>query len=452
MTASDVASVRAASAARRSWQADALEAAMWLAAVTGIAFMVASGALNTVTVVDWWNTLGRAIGIVAAVMMMTQVLLASRAPWVERVIGHDRAIAKHTRLGKAAIILMFVHLVLMTATNASYDDRSFLGQLLTWPDYGWFMLFAQIAAVSFLIVILTSLAAVRLRWRYERWHAVHLLVYVGVAFAVPHQFLEGSTFVSNGPAWWFWAALWTLSIGSFLMFRLARPALLASRHGLTVAAVDTSADGWVSVTMSGRDLSRLRAQSGQFFLWRFLSPGLRWQSHPYSLSAASGDGLRITVKASGDGSASLAAVPVGTRVIFEGPLGVFTHSRRAKSALLLVSAGIGITPVRSMLEAVEPGDDCTVVVRVRSRAEAPLLDEVEALAADRGVTLHVLEGARGETWGTADSPATISQFAADPSATDVYVCGPPAWAAGVAADALAAGVAPEAIHREEFGW
>lgn len=425
---------------------------MWLAAVTGIAFMVASGALNTVTVVDWWNTLGRAIGIVAAVMMMTQVLLASRAPWVEHAIGHDRAIARHTRIGKVAILLMFAHLVLMTGTNASYDGNSFLGQTLNWHHYGWFMLFAQIAAVSFLVVLLTSLTAVRLRWRYERWHAVHLLVYVGVAFAVPHQFLEGSTFVGKGAAWWFWAALWTLSIGSFVAFRLARPALLANRHRLTVESVDRLPDSSATVTITGRDLAGLRAQAGQFFLWRFLAPGLRWQAHPYSLSAAPGDRLRITVKESGDGSSLAARVSPGTRVLIEGPLGIFTHSRRAKSSLLLICAGIGITPVRSMLEAVEPGDDCTVVVRVRSRAQAPLLDEVEALASARGATLHVLEGARGATWGTQEVPASVAQFVAAPATTDVYVCGPVAWAAVVADDAAAAGVAPEAIHREEFGW
>jgi ferredoxin-NADP reductase len=162
--------------------------------------------------------------------------------------------------------------------------------------------------------------------------------------------------------------------------------------------------------------------------------------------------LRITVKPSGDGSTSVANVQPGTRVIVEGPLGIFTHSRRAKSHLLLISAGIGITPVRSMLEAIEPGDGCTVVVRVRSRSEAPLLDEVEALAAERGATLHVLQGSRGSTWGTDASPATVAQFLEDPAATDVYVCGPTRWAEAVAADAVVAGVAPDAIHREEFGW
>ncbi len=425
---------------------------MWLAAVAGIAFMITSGGLLAQTPADWFYTLGRALGIVAAVLMMTQVLLASRAPWVERAIGHDRAIATHTRIGKIAIILMLLHATVITIISAGYDGRGAVEQFLTWPQFGWFMLFAQIALATFVIVLLTSLTAVRLRWRYERWHAVHLLVYVGVAFAVPHQFLEGSSFRSGGVAWWFWAALWTVSIGSFVVFRIARPLVVLARHGLTVEAVDRLPDGSTTVTMTGRDLGRLRAQSGQFFLWRFLAPGLRGQSHPYSLSAAPGDRLRITVKPSGDGSGLVSSLEPGTRVLAEGPLGVFTHQSRARGPVVLVAAGIGVTPIRSMLESAPEGDQVTVVIRARSREEAPLLDEVEQLCADSGATLHVLLGHRGDTWGTQEQPARFKDMVRDPASVDVFICGPRAWALDVEADALAAGVAPEAVHREEFGW
>lgn len=431
---------------------DGLEAAVWLACASGIALMIASGGLLAQSATDWIYTLGRSLGIVAAVLMMTQVLLASRAPWVERAIGHDRAIATHTRLGKVAIILMLAHAVILTTASAAYDGRSPAGQFLAWPQYGWFMLFAQIALATFVIVLITSLAAVRLRWPYERWHAVHLLVYVGVAFAVPHQFLEGSTFRTGGLSWWFWAVLWTVSIGSFVVFRLLRPVVLLRRHGLTVESVEPRADGSTTITMTGRDLARLRARAGQFFLWRFLAPGLRGQSHPYSLSAAPGDWLRITVKASGDGSARVRDLKPGTRVLAEGPLGIFTHASRARGPLVLICAGIGITPVRSMLEEADAADDITVVVRARSRAEAPLLDEVEELCAQRGARLHVLLGSRGGTWGTREQPASIGDLVENPAGADVFICGPRAWALAVEADALAAGVSPDAVHREEFGW
>lgn len=452
MTAVDTAA-RARATAWRSWWADGLEAAVWLAAVTGIAFMIAGGSLAYASsAADWTYAFGRALGIVAAVLMMAQVLLASRAPWVERVLGHDRAIALHTRWGKVAIVLMLVHLTIMTTVTASYDGRSVVSQVLTWPQYGWWMLAALVAGVAFLVVLVTSLTAVRLRWPYERWHAVHLLVYVGVAFAVPHQFLEGSTFRSGGVAWWFWAVLWVVSLGSFVIFRIARPLVLLEHHDVRVESVTPLPDGSTTVTMTGRYLDHLHARPGQFFLWRFLTPGLAWQHHPYSLSAAPGDRLRITVKPSGDGSRALAGLTPGTRVIADGPLGVFHHGTRTGHALVLVAAGIGVTPVRAMLEECGPEDEVTVVIRARSRDEAPLLEEVEALAAERGARLIVVLGPRGDSWGSVDQPMAVRDLVDEPATTDLFVCGPSPWAQQVADDARASGLKPEAIHLEKFGW
>lgn len=443
---------RSKRARRRSWWADGLEAAMWLAIATGVSLMIASGGLLTVSSIDYVYAGGRILGIAAAIMMMTQVLLASRAPFIERAIGHDVAMAKHTRLGTWAIFLMVGHMLIITAVTAEYDGKSFLEQSLAWGSYGWFLLFAQIAIAAFTVVLITSITAVMRRWNYEAWHGVHLLVYVGIAFAVPHQFLEGTTFRDGGAAWWFWAVLYVAAFAPFIWWRLICPAVLAARHQVRVETVASLPDGSTSVTMSGRNLRALGAKPGQFFLWRFWAPGLATQAHPYSLSAAPGDTLRITVKPSGNGSSAVADLKPGTKVWVEGPLGVFTDAARSGNELLLIAAGVGITPIRSMLEEARPEDNVTVVVRARSRDEAPLLDEVEELAAATGATLHVLVGSRGDTWGTAQQPASISDFTDAPALTDVFVCGPQAWAQTVAADAAASGVPADAIHREEFAW
>jgi predicted ferric reductase len=446
--------LRAKRAAHRHWKADGIEASLWIAAAAGLALMIESGGLLTVSGIDYIYSLGRAAGIVAAVLVMSQVLLISRSPWIDRVIGHDRAALRHTRYGKIAFILMLVHLGLITVMTAYYDGKSVFEQFLDFSQVGWFMLTAQIGFGLFLLVVATSLYIVRSKWRYENWYAVHLIVYVAIAFVVPHQFMEGSTFRTGGFAWWFWFALYAFAFGSLIVFRMIRPVVNLSRHDLRVAEVTPNPDGSTSVVMTGKDLDRLRARPGQFFLWRFLDKE-RWsQSHPFSLSRnPDGESLRITVKASGDHSSSLAGLAVGTRVLADGPLGVFTDVARTKPGIALFAAGIGITPIRSMLEAHSPEDGpCAVVYRVRSEEEAPLLDEVRELAALRGADLHVLMGGRGEGWAPAGHEGSLTDAIPDLLSRDVYVCGPGAWAAVVEAEALAAGCPRESVHREQFAW
>ncbi|SEJ49807.1 ferredoxin reductase family protein [Demequina mangrovi] len=442
--------VYARRARARGWWRDGLEASIYLVAAVGVAFFIASGGLLTTAPRDYAYGMGRVAGIVAAVLVLTQITLISRAPFVERAFGHDRAAAVHTRIGKVAFILMLVHVALIVVVSAQYDGRSVLAQTAAFWDLGWFMVAAQAGLGLFTIVVATSLVAVRSRWRYERWHLVHLLVYLAIAAVVPHQFLEGSTFRGAGAAWWFWLALYTVAIGSFVIFRLVRPLVMMARHDLRVAAVEPEPDGSTSIVMTGRDLDRLGARPGQFMLWRFLDRERWTQAHPWSLSRAPRpDSLRITVKPSGDASTRLAHVAVGTRVLAEGPLGIFSEVSRTAPAAVLLASGIGVTPIRAMLEEVD--GPCTVVLRVRSRAEAPLLDEVAALAHERGAELVVVEGPRGAGWGTA-AGETLASLVPEVAERDVYVCGPLAWADAVEADARAAGVPGHAIHRERFGW
>lgn len=435
----------------RERRADALVAALWWVGAAAIAFFVAGGGLTTTSPVDYINSLGRIAGLVAAVLVMNQVLLISRVPFVERTLGHDRAAATHTFMGKVAFIAMLVHASLILIMSAHYDGRSVLAEIPAMWDIGWFMVAAQAALGFFTLVVVTSLLIVRRRWKYENWHTVHLFVYLAIMLVIPHQFIEGSTFRSKGAAWWFWLLLYVFTIGCWLAFRVVRPLLHAQRFHLVVSSVTPHAVGSVSIVMTGRDLSSLGARSGQFMLWRFLAAGYWREAHPFSLSRTPGDTLRITVKPSGDGSGALAHLPVGTRVLFEGPLGVFTSAVRSRPGVVYISAGIGITPLRALLEEPQRGP-VDIVLRAQSADAAPLRDEVHELAARHGATVHEFFGARGQGWSTAAEPASLGTLIDNLPQRDVYICGPVNWADAVEADALAGGVAPEAIHRERFGW
>jgi predicted ferric reductase len=215
-----------------------------------------------------------------------------------------------------------------------------------------------------------------------------------------------------------------------------------------------------SITLTGRELNTLRAESGQFFIWRFWSEGLWWQAHPFSLSAApTNDSLRITVRALGDASADLPNLARGTRVSFEGPYGIFTDRARTAPHLVLVAAGIGAAPIRSLLESADfvPGG-ATVLLRSHSVGDSYLSAEIIELCQRRGAGLRIIAGARAtrsDSWLPADAAAagiTLKSLVPQLRYSDVYVCGPRRWSDAVVRDARSAGLPTRQVHYERFDW
>jgi ferredoxin-NADP reductase len=150
----------------------------------------------------------------------------------------------------------------------------------------------------------------------------------------------------------------------------------------------------------------------------------------------------------------------GTRIMLEGPYGVFTEERRTKEKVVLMAAGIGIPPVRALAEsmAARPGD-VTIVYRLRDQADAALLDEVREIARLRGMNLYVLEGRRGigTSWMNVDQLGRkdadrLKQMVPEIANSDVYICGPTPWTHAVTKTLRELGTEERLIHAEEFAW
>jgi predicted ferric reductase len=309
--------------------------------------------------------------------------------------------------------------------------------------------------------------AVRRRFPYEFWYAVHLLTYAAVSTSLPHQFSVGGLFAEGKWQRWYWLAICIATGAALLHYRVVEPLIATFRHQLTVSRVVPVAPGVVSIEMHGLRLNELAGTGGRFFIWRFLTPGLWWHPHPFSLSAeplqfdASGRGLlRITVRNLGKGSAQLAGLKPGTKVAVEGPYGIFSTAARSRDHVVMIGAGIGITPLRALLEATPfaPGN-ATVLLRGHSGEELYLGQEILDIAQNRGATLFHLTGPR-----SADHPRSwlpdratraghrLKDYAPRIAEADVYVCGPAAWAKNVIREARAAGVREDQLHYERFDW
>ena len=234
------------------------------------------------------------------------------------------------------------------------------------------------------------------------------------------------------------------------MFRIAQPIWRSLRHRLRVVEVRPEAPGVVSVVCRGRHLDRLAVSGGQFFVWHFLTRDLWWQGHPYSLSALPRPPyIRVTIKDLGDQSRAAAGLRPGTRVAIEGPYGAFTRHARTRDGAALFAAGVGITPVRALLEDLPAGLDVVVVVRASAAADLVHRDEVAALVRQRGGRLHEIVGSRHKVKLTA---RTLARVVPDIAYRDVYICGPGGFSAEIADAAWQLGAEPEQIHTETFGF
>ncbi|MGR2753080.1 ferredoxin reductase family protein [Agromyces arachidis] len=449
-----------ARAGRRMWRVDLLQAmAVTSVAVAMALFLAEGGVTRFAGLGASLTSLGILAGLAATDLILVMLLLAARVPLIERAVGHDAAMALHGRLGKPVLYLLVAHGVLLLAGYAAADGVDLFAEAVAiWnlPDVP----LAVLGFALLVVVVVTSLVVVRRRLRYEVWHLVHLLVYGAVLAALPHQFMPGGLFGEGTWQRWYWMAVTIATLAAVVAYRVVAPVAASLRFRLvveSVAPVGDPADSVVSVTMRGRGLAALRATGGQFMIWRFLAPGQWWQAHPYSLSAAPRDDrLRITVRALGAGSAGLARIRRGTRVAVEGPYGVFTEAARSRRRLTLVAAGIGVTPIRSLLESASfrPGE-ATVVLRTREPAEGWLLDEIGELCRRRGATLITVPGGRGRGWLTEPAERQglgLAALVPDVAESDLYVCGPRGWSESVLAEARAAGLKPEQIHHERFDW
>ena len=401
---------------------------------------------------EWLTNAGRVTGLLAGYGVVVLVALMARIPPLERGIGADRLARWHAMGGRYTVSLVVAHGLLilwgyaLTAhTNVVSEGKSLL---LSYPD----VLAATVGGLLLVGVGISSARAARRRLRYETWYYLHFYTYLAVALAFSHQFATGADFVNNVGARVLWGGMYGAVAAAIAWYRFVTPVRQAVRHQMRVQSVERESVDVISVVIAGRHLDELRAESGQFFRWRFLCRGMWWTSSPYSLSAGPRpDRLRITVKDLGDHSRALANVRPGTRVYAEGPYGAVTASLRKQRKVLLIGLFIGITPLRALFETLPAGKgDLSFIYRASCEDDVVFRDELERIAERRGAKLWFVTGRRAELGGDPLSPTALASNIPDLAHHDVYLCGPPGMTTAAAKALRKAGVSRRRLHHESF--
>jgi predicted ferric reductase len=388
-------------------------------------------------------------GMLAGYGVLVLLVLVSRMPALERDVGADALARWHARGGKTVLMLVLVHA--WAAITAWAESRQEGFALSSWHVVRLPWLPAATVGTAIMIVVaVTSVRRARGRLGHERWHGLHLLMYVAIALGFGHQ-LAGPDLAGHRLLQLGWALAYMHTFALVLRHRLLTPLRQATRHRMRVANVRPEASDVVSIVVEGQHLDELQAEPGQFFRWRFLTPDHWWNAHPFSLSAPpSTKSLRLTVKALGDSTISLQSLAVGTWVLAEGPYGSVTSARRTHRDVVLIAGGVGITPMRALFETLplEPGEDLVLLYRARSAEEVLFRDELDEIARRRGARVLYLLGKDRELL----SARTLRRTIPDLARRDVYLCGPPGLSAAVRGALRAAGLPPDQLHEERFSF
>jgi len=195
-------------------------------------------------------------------------------------------------------------------------------------------------------------------------------------------------------------------------------------------------------------------------------PGGRHQLRQYSLSdAPDGESLRISVKREDAGADTPAGevsnwlhanAQVGATLQVSHPFGEFTPDTEGMGPIVLLSAGVGVTPMVAAVKriaAVHPQRRVIFAHAARDAAHHALRGEVDALKAVMPnlsvVTFH--EDAQGDT-GVIEGRMDVAQLPDWPrEEASVYLCGPHKFMQAQWLGLLNAGVPASRLHREVFG-
>ncbi|MBN1603937.1 MAG: ferric reductase-like transmembrane domain-containing protein [Chitinispirillaceae bacterium] len=354
----------------------------------------------------------------------------------------------HKRLGIAAIILITLHPVCITA----YYYRKYsinLFNVNTRYDLG---LFVIIGIVAFLILLLLLFTSVIFRKQIDKWkwYILHLSSYLLIPLLFIHSITIGMTLLKTSlrGVWFTVFGLMGALYVSRILFRLG----IFSRK-YRIARVRPETASVVDITMAP-DKGAIKPAIGQFiYIYRYSIRGAR----PYTISDynTSSRELLITAKAQGVTSTALQTLHEGEVVWLDGPYGIFSWEALSSGcSLVMIAGGIGITPFRRIIKLLESVQDrdawlfygCNTIDEIVFRKELQKLKHVKVV-----YVIAKEELPRAER-GFVTTDIINKYIDGNPADFEYLLCGPPVMILTLELQLRNLGIAPGKIHHELFSW
>lgn len=402
---------------------------------------------------------GRIAGLVGVLFALMQFVLVARIPLLERSFGQDRLSLLHRLTGYVTFIFISIHPVLIVNGSALLSGNKVPNQYLLMIQTYEGVIFAVLGLLCLYALVLSSIYLVRRHLRYEWWRTVHMLSYLFIALSFIHQLKLGATVLSDQVFNYYWLGIYTVVFALFGYYRVLVPIATYMKHRFVVARVVNESPTATSVYITGRVMSSYHWKSGQFSIFTFIQKGIPLQSHPFSISYApqGKDEIRITVKNVGDYTSKIATLKPGSRVLIQGPYGIFGQQVELEKQVLLVAGGIGITPLRALFERyARHGRDVILIFAAQKPEDFVLHKELDAVVKtySNAKVIYVCEGLVNDPRFVEGriTKELLHNYVPNIPGRRAFVCGPPAMMKAVEQLLLSAHMPKDKIFSERFSF
>jgi predicted ferric reductase len=399
-----------------------------------------------------------ALGFVGLSLMGLQFVVAARFQSVAAPFGIDVLLQYHRQIAYTSVLFILAHPLLLFVADPGYLA---LLDLTTAPLRAKM---AVTSTVALVIMVALSIWREKLRLSYELWQLTHsVLAFVVIAAALTHVLLVG--YYVNEPleiALWLWMSV--VFVGLILWVRVVRPLELRSKAWRIEEVVPERGNICTLVLKPSRLHARrfdgFPFEPGQFAWISVDKSPFAITRHPFSISSSAEKTERVTlsIKASGDFTRKVGYLKPGATVYLDGPHGAFTIDRHDGPGFVFIGAGVGITPLMSMLRTMANRGDprpCYLFFGNRRWESIAFREEIEEFKSTLNLeVMHILsrppEGWEGDE-GRITEAVLARHLPERYQRLQYFICGSDSMMDDTE-DALAhLGVPKRRVHTERFG-
>ena len=399
-----------------------------------------------------------ALGFVGLSLMGLQFVVAARSRSVAAPFGVDVLMQYHRQIAYTSLLFILAHPLLLFLADAEY---------LVLLDPTTAPLRAKMAAtstVALLVLVALSVWRKRLRISYELWQLTHgVIAFMVIAAALTHVLLVG--YYVNEPlevALWLWMTV--VFVGLILWVRVVRPLELRSKAWRIEEVIPERGNICTVVLrplgLRARRFDGLRFEPGQFAWITIDKSPFAVTRHPFSISSSAEKAGRVSlsIKATGDFTQNIGRLEPGAAVYLDGPHGAFTMDRRDGPGFVFIGAGVGITPLMSMLRTMTDRSDprpCYLFFGNREWEGIAFREEIEELKSRLNLeVMHVLsrppEGWEGYE-GRIDAAVLARHLPERYQRLQYFICGSDSMMDDTEDALVHLGVPKRRVHTERFG-